>query len=527
MESSQIKALFIVVIASLFAVYLGVAAATAQFEAIAWVSGFMGIAFILALGKNVWALIPTALMFQGVINALPGTPPPWAFATAVTATMFVVRFAMRRPDFMLRLDLLDFAVLLQVLVVAQAYVRNPAGLLLFGGSMAGGKSYFVFAAAVLAYFCLSIVKPRSPIFKGVVIATVAAAVGDGLISTISDWSASFSALVLPIYSNVNFATATRGTAGFDLDAARGGGGFAMLGKALVLPCFCMVRPMNCITPLRPVLFVVVAAGCIMVLLSGFRSGVAYLAVVFIVSSLVRRKPMDVVVLGIFGVLGLAVLLMSGKVRSLPFGVQRVLSVLPVEVSSAAREDAENSTEWRIEMWKLALGTDRYIQNKTLGDGFGINATEMKAVLDAAQGFGSDYVNAQDQMLAQGSYHGFHVETIRFTGVVGLLAAIFFMVVAFKYAMKLIRHYRGSPLFPYVAFVCIPFIIYPFWSLLVFGSYRVEFPQIIVMAGMLKFLDNLRATEAVATVPQSHEQGIPARQGRLPVPAYAASGNRVS
>lgn len=526
MESSQIKALFIVVIASLFAVYLGVAAATAQFEAIAWVSGFMGFATILALGRNVWLLIPAALSLEGSINALPGSPPAWAFAAAITATMFIARFAMRRPDFSVKLDLLDLAILLQLIVIAQAYARNPTGLLLLGGAKAGGKTYFIFAAAFVAYFCIAIVKPREKILRWVVGLMIFFAIGDGLISTVSDWSASFSAMVLPIYSNVNFFTATTGSAGADLEVLRGGGGFFALGQALVLPCFCLVRPINCLNPLRPFIFVTVCIGCALVLLSGFRSGAAYLAVVFVVSALIRRKPIDAVIVTLMGSLALILVLVSGKVRSLPFGVQRVLSVLPVEVSAAARADAENSTEWRVEMWKLALTTDRYIQNKTLGDGFGFSAAEMKAVLDAAQGY-NGFENSQDQMLAQGSYHGFHVETIRFTGVVGLLAAIFLMVVAFRKAMQLIRFYRGSSMFAPVAFICIPFVIYPLWSMLVFGSYRAEFPQFIVTVGLLKWLDNLRLSQLAARAAEPVAEPIPVgpRRGRLPVPAYAVSGGR--
>ena len=51
MESSQIKGLFIIVIAALLAIYLGIAAATAQTEAVAWVVGLAGVVLVLARGK--------------------------------------------------------------------------------------------------------------------------------------------------------------------------------------------------------------------------------------------------------------------------------------------------------------------------------------------------------------------------------------------------------------------------------------------------------------------------------------------
>ena len=269
-------------------------------------------------------------------------------------------------------------------------------------------------------------------------------------------------------------------------------------------------------------FAATMVGGVLMLLSGFRSGAAYLGVVFIVSALLRRKVADIFVVGFAGVMGLAMLLMSGSLRDLPFGIQRVLSVLPVDVSSAAKADAEDSTRWRVEMWKLALGTDRYIHNKILGDGFAINSREMQAIIDQMNGIQVESGSSQDRMLAQGSYHGFHVETIRFTGVLGLVCALIMMIVAFRKALELVRAYRHHELFPYVVYICIPFLIYPFWSMLIFGSYRAEFPQYLAMAGMLKMLENLRRSEAAVPVAQTETApGSEARGDRLPSPAYGS------
>ena len=520
MESSQIKGLFVIVVAAVFAVYLGVAAATESFEAIAWVGGFAALAVILALGRNIWTLIPLGLALQGTINALPGSPPAWALAMVVTLAMLIVRFAMRKRDFVFRFDLLDAAVLLQALVIGQAYARNPSGLMMFGGALAGGKSYFVFAAAIVSYFCIAIVKPDAKIFRWVIIAMIVIMIGDGMIATIADRSAGFASLILRFYSNVNFDVARAGDSSVDLDFSRGGGGFALLGRAMVLPCFCLVRPIKCLSPFRPVIFTIVAVGSILVLLSGFRSGVAYLFVVFVISAIVRRKIIDVITIGLIGIFGLIILLMSGQVRALPYGVQRVLSVLPIEVSAAARNDAESSTRWRMEMWKLALTTDRYIHNKILGDGFGFSAVEMRVILDAAEGYTTEMSDSQDQMLAKGSYHGFHVETIRFTGIAGLFAALFLMGVSFRKALRLLHYYRGDSFFPYVVYVCMPFLIYPFWSMLVFGSYRSEFPQVIAMTGLLKMLDNLRYSESEFSKTESQVTTVPVRKSAFPTPAFA-------
>ena len=74
---------------------------------------------------------------------------------------------------------------------------------------------------------------------------------------------------------------------------------------------------------------------------------------------------------------------------------------------------------------------------------------------------------------------------------------FAMAVFFRKGLVLIRHFRGQSLFGPVLYLCLPVMIYLFWSLLVFGSYRVDFPPILIMAGMLKILDNLRLSQMAA------------------------------
>jgi hypothetical protein len=101
-----------------------------------------------------------------------------------------------------------------------------------------------------------------------------------------------------------------------------------------------------------------------------------------------------------------------------------------------------------------------------------------------------------------------------------LAALFFMIVCFRKAMQLIRASRGHPFFPYTVYVCIPFVIYPFWAMLVFGSYRLDFPMMVAMSGILKLMDQLRPEFALA--PEQQELQAPRQPAGLPAPAIAAT-----
>lgn len=498
MDSQKIKELLVVILLTFAALYLGIAAAAYQSEALAWMIGGLGIVFILAMGRNVWLLVPAGLLLQGTLNALPGSPPVWAFGALIAFGIFTLRFSLRKQDFILRLDIMDFAIILNFLAIAQAYLRNPTSLLMFGGELAGGKPYATFLVAIMAYFFLSTLITNLPSFRLAVLVMVCATLADGVLGLAAEYIPSLAKFVLPIYSNVNFGVADSGQAfSADLSEARSSGSFAGIGETLAIVLLCFSRPIRCLLPTYPFRMILFTVAMGLILLSGFRSITAYIFVFYVVAAITRKNFVDIIAVMVAAFLGIAFFVMSGSADKLPFGAQRVLSAVPfVKVDDKAKLDADQSSEWRFEMWRLALTSNRYIQNKLLGDGFAMSAREMRAQLDAAQGFsdGSTEKDNIEAFLLRGSYHGFHVETIRFTGFIGLLAAVFAMFVFMRKAWQLLKHYRSSPVFGFVAFIAIPYVIYPFWALLVFGAYRVEFPQFLAAAGLLKMLDTLRLQE---------------------------------
>jgi hypothetical protein len=495
MDTTRIKIIIIVAVALFLAIYLGMSAATAQMEAVGWVLAGLGVVFVLGLGKHVWILIPALVVLQGNINALPGTPPAWALAAAVVAGVYAIRFATRKHDFVFRWTLLDLAIFLQMVAVGQAWVRNPTGLLILGGATAGGKPYFMFAAAGLAYACLSVTRPSLKSFRWAVLAMVTLGILDGVVMVLSDYYPRFAMATLRIYGG-NIGAALSGQV-LDLEEARGGSGMAILGRNLLLALFCLIPTIRCINPFRIIPFTLTVAASVMSVLAGFRSNVAYFVVLFACAAIARKRFLDVVLAGGLGVLATMVVLGSGNVERLPFGAQRILTVLGVSVRSDVQRSADASSNDRFEVWKIVLTSKEFIRNKWLGDGFSVSAREQQAIIAMAtkgvkSGMGLE--SFKEYCLATGSYHGFHVETIRFTGVLGLACAIFAMLAFFRRGLVLIRHFRDQPIFGYVLYICLPVMIYLFWSLLVFGGYRTDFIPFLIMGGMLKMLDNLRLSQ---------------------------------
>jgi hypothetical protein len=59
--------------------------------------------------------------------------------------------------------------------------------------------------------------------------------------------------------------------------------------------------------------------------------------------------------------------------------------LPGEWDPDAKDDAEDSAEWRYDMWNIVLSTDTYIHNKLLSDGLGFRDYELQIMEEAEYG----------------------------------------------------------------------------------------------------------------------------------------------
>lgn len=503
MDTSRFKIFGILVVAFVFALYLGVAAATAQLEALAWVVGGGFTVVCLLLGKHVWILIPATLSMRGGINLLPGMIPPWVFMTMVAGGFFVLRVAMRKQTVMFHWTWMETTVLLVGLTILQAMLRNPVGLRVLGGDSAGGKPYFLFAFAFAAYYLINASRPNLKTWKWAVILYMVVGICDALIQALSAVSPGFGQVMIRIYSNVSFGDSTGQGVGYDL-AERRLGFLGQLGSILGLIACSFWRPTAALDFTKPWRALTAGLAVICVLLSGFRGSTASLFLRFCVGSAIRRKFGDVVLICVIGFVAVSFIAVSDTARSLPFGVQRVLTAvpIPIRVDPRAESQAAHSSGDRFEMWRIVLTSEKYIENKILGDGFQFRASEINAMSEAK--LPGSYLNKLswlEQSIAVGNYHGFHVETIRFTGVIGLLVATLALLTFALFAWRAIQMHRDTPEWGHVIFVSIPFLISPFWYWAVFGSYRADLPQAIAMAAMVKVAYDLGLQKSMTTATQ--------------------------
>lgn len=125
------------------------------------------------------------------------------------------------------------------------------------------------------------------------------------------------------------------------------------------------------SPVRLVLIGLLMAGS---MAGGFRSLFALVMLVFIIQfyfeGLLRTVLFPVL-------LSAAVILLAVLVPladKLPLSVQRTLSILPVAINPVVRNDAENSAQWRFQMWnELLPDLPKYV---IMGKGYSIDPNEM-------------------------------------------------------------------------------------------------------------------------------------------------------
>lgn len=183
MDSNKIKIILVVILAAFGAIYLGVAAATAQIEAVAWILGGLMLTICLALGRRIWLLIP----FMGALALsvrLPGKPSTILIAQILFIGFSTLLLLMRRLPYRIRFTELEILAILLTIFVFQAYARNPVGLNIFGGDTVGGRPYMLFIVNLMTAALLSGILIAPGEFKWVIRLSIVGGLLSFCISTI-------------------------------------------------------------------------------------------------------------------------------------------------------------------------------------------------------------------------------------------------------------------------------------------------------------------------------------------------------
>lgn len=486
----------------------------------------VGACVCLGLGKKVWYLIPFCWLLVGKIGVLPLPLSVRDLGVLTAFGMFLAFTAFKQAGKLASLNRYDLLLGVNLAYLVSVYVRNPVGTSAFGTEMVGGRPYFDVFVAVLAFWVLQHIEITRregrliPLFL---------AVGSVFVSALGALTQRIPALVpliAPFYSGVSVSTylsEQNGSSGGGADEYR----FTSLqqfGSTTGSVLASYFRPFSLIVFAKPIWSVLLYAAFAAILLSGFRSGFVGFGFFLALSSYFYSGLKDVIRIGVVILLGVTIIIgLQGSGVSIHPAIQRALSFIPGPWDPDVVRGAESSNEWRFDMWKIALESDKYIHNKLLGDGFGFTAYELQIQLAASWG-GQGYINANvtEAQLVTGAYHSGPISAVRYVGLVGLALFTMLLVASAFYAWKLINRARYTPFFPLALFVGIPVIYKPFEYWFIFGGFDSDAPKAVFALAMLNLTNRAvtryqheNSVASPTTLPQVSQESMSKPASNLP------------
>jgi len=480
---------FVILIGLFVAVGVGSFAGSGRTGAVMPVIGGIAvIAFFFIVREKVWILIPTTWMLNGKITMLPLPFTVSQICILFAFGTFLLLKALKVIRIKPKLGLAEVWMIAVLGYLVITFIRNPVGVDALGSARVGGKPYADVVIACFAYWVLarSVASPKESH-----LVPLLGVAGYSIHASLNAIAYRFPFTAQPmarLYSGIAAADTAEGFATLPTDGSSRQAHLQGIGTSLFSYAYCRWRPFTIINPIFIGRFAVFLIALFLILLSGFRSALTGTFLGFLMATYLRSGLMSAIraVVAVAFVLGVLIAV-QGNLLELPMPAQRTLSFLPGKWDYMAKREAEGSTEWRTTMWKIMLTSDKYIQNKWLGDGFGFTKYQLE-IMAENQFMGSN-ADQQENLMISGGVHSGPVSTIRFVGYVGLAMFLVLLVLAARRSYQLVRRAEQTPYYTFAALIAIPSILFPFSFVFIFGAYETDLPMVIVTIGMQKLLEN--------------------------------------
>jgi len=489
-NTSHIGLFIVTGLALVFACYAGNYVAEEDYTPIAIVlGGLVAITLVFSVGSNAYLMIPMCWPLTGSIHLLPLPFNVRQLAIIFACVIFVSGIIFKRGgNKKVAFDVLDLWVWINIGYLATVFFRNPVGINALGGDRVGGRPYVDIALGVFVYLILrrEAISPKmarlipAVWLGGEVFNAMGGLVGLYLPTLGSKIGMLYSSF-LPEFGKEQMGVEVGETRLIWLQS---------LGSTLILFIVCSLNPTHLIRPGHFFKLGGYLLGLILIMLSGFRNALMNVFLMTGLAAILRDRIKGAFkVMLITFVIALSGVLLSYSSINLPWTFQRTLSFLPGNWDPTAVAAAKDSSEWRYEMWRIALNSDKYIHNKLLGDGFGVSRSDYERMMDAMTG-GVGFIGesiTQERFMISGQFHSGPVSSIRFVGYVGLILFLILQFILAHHAYRIIVESRGSPYQFLSLFIGIPILIYPIFFLFVFGSYDIDVINFLFYVGFIKMI----------------------------------------
>jgi hypothetical protein len=363
-----------------------------------------------------YALLVFSLNASIYLFFLKGNPDMWVVMVALSLGISLAERAMNSQKHFIGVPQMMWPLLcLLGVIFMTAKLTGGMGMRSLGSDVYGGRKYVWLIIGILTYFALTtrrIPPERAGWYFGLyMLSGLTALIGDLYPITPSFLHFIFW-LFPPSTSEENFEVGVTRLHG--IASAASALLFWYVGKHGLSGIFLSRKIW------RPVLFTALSA---VSLLGGFR--IMLLSYLFIVGALFFLEKLHRTrALLLFAFVAIsAVTAIIPLAPHLPFTIQRSLAILPLDISWEARQNAEESSEWRIKMWKDLL--PQIPAHLLLGKGYAISMEDTE-LMGRDTAFHS--VNAGQQALAiSGDYHNGPLSVVLPFGIWGVMVVLWLMI----------------------------------------------------------------------------------------------------
>jgi len=400
--------------------------------------------FVLALPLVLrWhhALLIVTWNLGAMLFFIPGRPDLWWAVAWLSFFASVIQYILtRKRPFLHAPGVARSLIFLAVVVLATAALTGGIGLAAFGGAIQGGKRYLLMLTAIAAYFAL-ISQPirldHAPRYVTLFFITALT----GIISELGP--------ILPpglYYIFLLFPISNYGIRAIVNDPGSHVSAVARLGSlsfaAFSAYCAMMARyGISQLVDCRHFVRLLVFLACVVAsFLGGFRSILVQMifiaALVFWLEGLIRSRLFPVMIL----VTALCGAVLISFANRLPLNVQRTLSVLPgVQIDPIARQDAQSSSEWRINIWKhLVPQVPKYL---LIGRGLGFSTSDLQSFITVSPTSGLGEASSEGTELVS-DYHNGPFSIIMPFGIFGVIGFLWFLAASFRVLRQ--NYHYGHP-----------------------------------------------------------------------------------
>ena len=406
--------------------------------------------------------------WNAYVNAffMPGQPYIWMPMTIVSAFFLVLTRTLNRGKIAsLNVSSVTWPLLILLVVsYVTSLFTGGVGSQALGSEIYGGKRYFFLWAAIAGYFVLSnvpIPENRRQLLAGLFFLSSVTAAFSNLAFMLGE-RFYFLFLLFPVEWAMTQAASEAGISAFVRI-----GGLAPLSGAVL--SFALLRwgfrgTLDIRRPYRLALFLLAFAAALM---SGFRAILllALLTCLFqmIFEGLTKTRH---ILLLVVTILTCGVFLVP-LAKKLPISAQRCLTLLPLDLDRGAIDEARGSTDWRLEMWRVAVADiPRYLP---FGKGYAIDP---KDLYFAQQSISLRSSSPYETALVAGDYHNGPLTVILPFGIWGVLAFTWFCISAIR---MLWRNYRyGDPTIQNInTFLLCAFCAKLVFFIFIFGAFYLD------------------------------------------------------